>query len=262
MEKNIPDTIRRQVDVACELVTRIIDCNLIAIHLYGSAVEGGLKPHSDIDLLVTIREPLDTIQRKALMQGFLAMSAPPGISDNYRALEVTIVLYSHVVPWQYPPSREMQFGEWLRNDIQLGIYEPAQPDPDISILLTNARKASVPIIGESAEALFDAIPKRDLLQTFRYILELWKEPSDLQGDELNIILTLARIWYSVATGAIVSKDEAAAWLTPQLPVEHATTLQMARSEYLGLTEKNWDESVPSVECFVRYAKAHIIELLK
>ena len=27
---------------------------LLAVHLYGSAVDGGLKPHSDIDLLVTV----------------------------------------------------------------------------------------------------------------------------------------------------------------------------------------------------------------
>ncbi|MEB2418075.1 aminoglycoside adenylyltransferase family protein [Citrobacter sp. R-1.5.2] len=262
MTNTIPDSIRRQVNAARVLIARIIEGNLVAIHLYGSAVEGGLKPQSDIDLLVTIRQPLDMQQRKELMQGFLEISAPPGSADSYRALEVTIVVYSQLVPWRFPPSREMQFGEWLRDDIGAGIYEPAQPDPDLTILLTQARQCSISVFGECAETLFHAIPARDVLQTFRHILELWREPADLQGDERNIILTLARIWYSVVTGNIVAKETAASWLIPQLPAEHAAMLQAARSEYLGLTTVDWTESMPSVERFVGYAKTHIAGLLK
>lgn len=71
------------------------------------------------------------------------------------------------------------------------------------------------------------------MKTFRHTLEQWQEPADLEGDERNIILALARIWYSVVTGDIVAKDEAASWLMPKLPVEHADTLQAACAEYLG-----------------------------
>lgn len=254
MTHNIPDAIRRQVDAASALIRQIFEGNLVAIHLYGSAVEGGLKPQSDIDLLVTIRQPLDMQQRKKLMQDLLAISAPPGVCVRYRALEVTVVLFSQIVPWRFPPAREMQFGEWLREDICAGVYEPAQVDPDLSILLTQARRASVPLFGEPAERLFNVIPFSDIVQTFRHILDMWQKPADLEGDERNIILALARIWYSVVTGNIVAKDEAASWLIPQLPTEHAATLQAARAEYLGLTKENWAACMPSVERFVFYAK--------
>ncbi|MDU7735385.1 MAG: nucleotidyltransferase domain-containing protein [Citrobacter freundii] len=63
MSATIPDSIRRQVNAASALIARIIEGDLVAVHLYGSAVEGGLKPQSDIDLLVTIRQPLNTRQR-------------------------------------------------------------------------------------------------------------------------------------------------------------------------------------------------------
>ncbi|WP_174219961.1 nucleotidyltransferase domain-containing protein, partial [Escherichia coli] len=33
---------------------RHLESTLLAVHLYGSAVDGGLKPYSDIDLLVTV----------------------------------------------------------------------------------------------------------------------------------------------------------------------------------------------------------------
>ena len=36
------------------VIERHLEPTLLAVHLYGSAVDGGLKPHSDIDLLVTV----------------------------------------------------------------------------------------------------------------------------------------------------------------------------------------------------------------
>ncbi len=115
------------------------------------------------------------------MQDLLTISAPPGTSGPYRALEVTVVLHSQIVPWRFPPAREMQFGEWLRDDIRAGVFEPAMVDADLSILLTQARRASVPLFGEPAETLFNVIPFSDVLQTFRHILEMWQKPADLEG---------------------------------------------------------------------------------
>lgn len=135
-----------------------------------------------------------------------------------------MLVYAQLVPWRYPPVRELQFGEWQREDIEAGIYEPAQLDADIAILLTKARHASVALVGDQAARLYPPVPPRDLRQTFQDTLALWRETADLQGDERNIILTLARIWYSVVSGDITGKEEAAAWLLPQLPAEHAILL--------------------------------------
>lgn len=261
MNQNLAESDRAQVEAACALVAQHLGRNLMAVHLYGSAIDGGLQFYSDIDLLVTVREPIDGQQRKALMNGLLKISAFPGASSTYRALEVTVVVYAHLVPWRFPPLRDMQFGEWLRDDIRAGVYEPMQADPDIAILLTKVRKSSVALIGEKADMVFAAVPKSDLFKTFRYCLDLWQERADLKGDERNIILTLARIWYSVVTGEMIGKDKAAAWLLPQLSEAHAATLQAARSEYLGVSTMDWSAAMPSVERFVWFAKAQIIELL-
>ncbi|HHN8540404.1 DUF4111 domain-containing protein [Citrobacter cronae] len=262
MATPIPDAIRRQVNAASALIRQLFEENLVAIHLYGSAVDSGLKPLSDIDLLVTIREPMDARLRETVMRELLTISAPPGTSERYRALEVTVVVYSLIVPWQFPPVREMQFGEWLREEIGAGVFEPALADADLAILLTQARGASVPLFGEPADIFFNAIPANDVLKTFRHTLEQWQEPADLEGDERNIILALARIWCSVVTGDIVAKDEAASWLMPKLPVEHADTLQAACAEYLGVAKTNWAESMPSVQRFVWHAKKQITDLLE
>lgn len=63
MTLSIPPSIQCQTEAACRLITRVTGDTLRAIHLYGSAVAGGLKPNSDIDLLVTICQPLTEAQR-------------------------------------------------------------------------------------------------------------------------------------------------------------------------------------------------------
>lgn len=81
------------------------------------------------------------------------------------------------------------------------------------------------------------------------------------GDERNIILTLARIWYTVLTGDIVSKDEASKWLIPQLPPEKAVTLDAAHRAYLGLAEDELDNRPQEILQFVLYAKNCINKLI-
>lgn len=104
-----------------------------AIHLFGSTVDGGLKPFSDIDLLITVNAPLDDSTRAALMTDLLSVSAFPGTDAKCRALEVTVLNQADIVPWRYPARRQMQFGEWLRDDINAGVFEPAATDHDLAI---------------------------------------------------------------------------------------------------------------------------------
>lgn len=257
MPLSVPPSIQRQTDAACRLITRVMGDSLLAIHLYGSAIAGGLKPGSDIDLLATIHQPLTGSQRETLMQGLLALSSPSGLSTENRALEVTFVCYSQLVPWCFPPSREMQFGEWLREDICRGVYEPAQQDWDLVLLVTQILQASIPLKGARAERLFAPVPAAQLLAALRYPLSFWQSAADVEGDEYHIVLTLARIWYTLSTGQFTSKDAAADWLLPQLPEDYAATLRAAQREYLGLQKNDWHILMPAVMRFVDFAKATI-----
>ncbi len=116
MTLSIPPSIQCQTDAACRLITRVTGDTLRAIHLYGSAVAGGLKPNSDIDLLVTICQPLTEAQRATLMQELLALSSPPGRRQKTRSGGHCRALFA-AGSRCFPPAREMQFGEWLREDI-------------------------------------------------------------------------------------------------------------------------------------------------
>ena len=261
MNSPAPIEISKQVAQTTDVIGRHLASTLTAIHLYGSALDGGLKPHSDIDLLVTIESPLEETVRQDLSLDLLEVSAPPGKSKVLRALEVTIVVHSEVKPWRYPVRRELQFGEWLRKDILAGIVEPAVVDADLAILLTQARQNSLSIVGPPAAEFFDPIPIVDFFRALSDILKQWESPSDWINDERNVLLTFARIWYSVVTGKIVPKDVAANWSLEHLPSEYQPVLFKARQAYLGNDENYLFIDTDQAAESIYFMKSKIVNLL-
>ena len=54
MREAVIAEVSTQLSEVVGVIERHLEPTLLAVHLYGSAVDGGLKPHSDIDLLVTV----------------------------------------------------------------------------------------------------------------------------------------------------------------------------------------------------------------
>lgn len=261
MPDSVPIEISAQVSDACGIIERHLSVTLLAVHLYGSAVDGGLKPHSDIDLLVTVSKPPVEAVRHALSRDLLPVSRWPGTDPTLRSLEVTVIVHGNVVPWRYPARRELQFGEWLRKAILAGKLEPAGPDIDLTILLANARQHSIALIGPPAGELFDPVPEHDLFSALADTLDQWNSPVDWAGDERNIVLTLARMWYSAATGKIVPKDTAADWALERAPVEYHPVLTEACQAYLGRGEDRLAAHPDRVEAVIRFLKSAIADQL-
>lgn len=183
MIDSVPTEITEQLAQTCAVIERHLASSLQAIHLYGSALDGGLKPDSDIDLLVTVSSRPDETIRRALLLDLLTVSALPGKDKALRALEVTVITHKEVVPWRYPARREMQFGEWLRKNLLAGKFEPALLDIDLAILLTKARQHSIALIGLDAKKLFEPVPKHDFFKALSDTLTQWNSPVDWKGDE-------------------------------------------------------------------------------
>ena len=261
MNSAVPNEISVQLSQALSVLECHLGPMLLAVHLYGSALDGGLKPYSDIDLMATVEARLDEAVRQALFVDLLEVSAPPGQSKSLRALEVTVVAHNEIVPWRYPARRELQFGEWQRKDILAGIFEPATTDVDLAILLTKARRCSIALVGEAAADVFNPVPEGDLFKALIDTLKLWNSQPDWAGEERNVVLTLSRIWYSAATGRVASKDVAANWAMERLPVQHQPVLLEAWQAYLGNGKDRLASCAEEVKGFVRYVKNEASELL-
>jgi streptomycin 3"-adenylyltransferase len=256
----IPSQIAPQVAAAQSLIERHLGTDLVAIHLFGSAVDGGLQPHSDIDLLVTVTRPPDEATLRALAVELLAISAPPGASPSLRALEVTVLALEHIAPWRHPARRELQFGEWLRADLEAGVVEPPMMDPDLAILLTKARGHNIAVVGQQADQVFEAVPPADLRRALLDTVAQWNTPEDWAGEEKHIILALARIWYTAISGGIASKAQAATWLLERIDPPYREILDKARRIYLGQEDDDLARYPAETEAFITYAR-HAIERL-
>ena len=262
MGEFFPAQVFKQLSHARAVIERHLAATLDTIHLFGSAIDGGLKPDSDIDLLVTVSAAPNDSLRQALMLDLLKVSSPPGDGGTWRPLELTVVARSEVVPWRYPARRELQFGEWLRHDILSGTFEPAVLDHDLAILLTKARQHSLALLGPSAATFFEPVPKEHFSKALFDTIAQWNAESDWKGDERNVVLALARIWYSASTGLIAPKDVAAAWVSERLPAEHRPLICKARAAYLGSEDDDLAMRVEETAAFVRYAKATIERILR
>ena len=223
--------------------------NLAAVWLYGSLVDGGAKPASDLDLLAVLNRRLRDDERAALMPGLLTLSSPPG-DPEHRALELTCVVLSEIQPWRHPAMRELQFGEWLRPELMHGQVAERQPDPDLALLLTQVRAHGVALHGPDPASLLPTIPDSDIRAAILAMLP--EVAKNLAGEEKHALLTLARMWVTLGSGAIVAKDTAVGLVLPELPSEHRAVLQQACDAYRGTVTEDWSSWQPQVIACAHY----------
>jgi predicted nucleotidyltransferase len=122
-------------------------------------------------------------------------------------------------------------------DLLVVVEEAPAPHPDLAIALAQARAIGVALLGPPPRELLDPVPEADLRRALRDVLPALL--ADLRGDERNVLLTLARMWHTAATGAFAAKDAAAAWAAARLPTRLATWLALAGRAYVGEIEDDW-----------------------
>jgi streptomycin 3"-adenylyltransferase len=240
------------------LVNNAVGPKALGMYLYGSAVHGGLKPASDVDVLVVTRQRLDDRERRALADGLLQVS---GLRVGARSVELTVVVQSEVRPWRYPATADFLYGDWLRDEIESGDLPRPAPMPDLAIMIHLTLAAGRALHGPPPAELLDPVATADVVRgSLAGIPELL---NDLTGDTRNVVLTLARVWTTLATGEIRSKDAAADWALSQLSPEHRPVLAHAKQLYLTrrYTEETWSDQLKAqVRPHVDAVLAHIHEL--
>lgn len=231
-----------QVGRVVRLVADVFGPELVGIYLHGSAVLGGLRPASDVDVLAVGRRSLDDRQRQALLTGLLATSGTP---VNPRPVELTVVVQSEVRPWRWPPTCDFQYGEWLRDRYEAGHIPRPGPMPDLALAFAVTLAADRSLAGPPPTQVLDRAPPADLARAS--VAGIPALLDDLPGDARNVVLTLARIWTTLATGEIRSKDAAADWALPHLRPENRPVLEHARQLYLNQTyqEETWHRRLRS-----------------
>ncbi|MFK4069789.1 aminoglycoside adenylyltransferase family protein [Streptomyces sp. NPDC029674] len=245
-----------QTDDVVRLVRDVLGAgDIVGVYPHGSAVLGGLRPHSDIDLLVVARRRTTAGQRQALTDGLLALSGSGAPGEPLRPVELTVAVQDDIRPWAYPPRCEFQYGEWLRDAYLRGRTPEPGASPDLALLVTMVLRGSVALLGPDPDQVLDPVPPADVARAM--VAGVPELLAELGTDTRNVLLTLARIWTSLATGDITSKDAAADWALARLPAVHRPVLARARAVYLGEEEERWDDLLPQVEPHAQYVVRRI-----
>lgn len=226
---------------AAKALTVLQEClgsSLQALYLHGSAVNGGLRPNSDVDLLaVCDRNPApetSALLVDRLMQISGRHPVAPGMP---RCLEVMIFLRQDLAASSYPARCAFIYGEWLRDEFEAGIVPQAHTDPEYTLVLAQASQEAISLVGPTREHLLPSVPQGDVRRAIADALPALI--GNLPGDERNVLLTLARMWYTLETGTFVPKDAAAEWALPLVSPETAAALALAQAAYRGAAVDDW-----------------------
>lgn len=238
------------------LVRGGLDADVMGAYLHGSAVLGGLRPTSDVDVLVVSRRRTKAGERRAIVERLLDISGRRARLGPARPIELSIVVASDVRPWRYPPRLEFLYGEWLRDEVERGMTPEPTLSPDLAPLITMVLAGNRPLCGPPPADVLDPVPSDDLVRAI--VAGLPGLLGDLEPDTRNVVLTLAQIWTTVVTGEIRSKDAAADWVLARLPEEHRPMLARARAMYVGEAEEaGWDDLMRAVRAHAAHVVAEI-----
>jgi predicted nucleotidyltransferase len=252
------DDDQQQLARVVALVRDVLGPDVVGAYVFGSAVLGGLRPRSDLDVLAVSRRPTSRAEKQRLVDRLLAISGRRvGEGRRWRRVELTIVVESEIKPWRYPPRFDFQYGDWLRREFESGDVEPwpTTTNPDLAALITMVLLADRPLLGPPPAAVFDPVPPDDLVRA--NVGDIDSLLGDLESDTTNVVLTLTRIWATVATGVIRSKHDAADWALERLDQEHRAVLVRARAIYVGEAEDRWDDLRPRLRSHVEQVVAQI-----
>lgn len=161
--------------------------------------------------------------------------------------------------YDYPAQAEFIYGEWLRSEYEGGSLPMPGRSAENTLILAQTGRNAVTLFGEDAARYLPKIAAEDI----RKALEDAIPPllDWLYGDERNVLLTVARMWWTARTGEFASKDETAAWAVSQMPERERQLLELARQAYLGQTTDEWATRQAAARRTAEYLRDRTIECL-
>lgn len=231
-----------QLNAIAGLLGSVLGDAALGAYLHGSTGSGRRRPTSDTDVLVVTTRPMTDGERRALVDGIRPLSGRRAANGPARPVELTAVVGSDVRPWRRPPMEDFLYGEWERATYDAGELPARHENEDLAPLLVMVLAADRPLFGPPPASLLDPVPEADLVEAV--VAGVPDLLADLDDDTRNVLLTLARIWVTAATGALVPKDKAADWAIARLPAAHRDVLARARDDYDAPTYGSFADVLP------------------
>ena len=251
------EKVKEQINDCVELLTKVLENDLLGVYLYGSYLLGGLQKFSDIDLFAVSKRETTRKEKELLEKALLKISGIYSVSHDLKPIELIIVTKSEVIPWKYPPEYDYPkfdflYGDWLRKEFENGILEPwhTKEMPNLALIITQILLQHKTLFGLNPEELLEEVPYSDFVHGTT--AELSFLIRDIDWDTRNILLTLTRMWSTLETDTIRSKENAVSWAIEKIPEEFRPVLENARAVLQGEKEESWEELKNSIRPCAEY----------
>lgn len=258
MSASEPDVIGNPVMTGLtDLLNTLNPEGVLSVSVVGSAAVGGLRPQSDLDVLVITRSSWAQDARRAMIEHLLRVSGARATITPGRPVELTSLVVDDVVPCRYPSTCDFLYGEWLRDGYLAGHVPQPEIDANLPVVVTSARDHALLVQGRPPRQLLDPFPPSDLFQSMHDGLASLQD--SLVGDERNVLLTLARMVATLETGQILPKDTAVEVILDRLGPVDRSTLTLAARGYRGEVEDDWSTRAAEADGTMRRLVARIKE---
>jgi len=234
-------------------VRAILGPHLVGMYLEGSLARGGFDAASDIDFVVVTDEEVDEATYRALqaMHDRIAMRDTPWAVQLEGSYLSRAALRRHgPVPLSHP---NIERGRGAR-------LKMARHDEDWIIHRYNLREGGIVLAGPPPATLIDPVAPDELRRAVRDVLRGWwalmrddAAPLRPRGYQSYAVLSLCRILYTLAHGAVASKEEAARWAQATLDPRWAPLIADAWEGRWRPNGEASPEDVRETQAFICYA---------
>jgi predicted nucleotidyltransferase len=249
--------VRAQAERLAERLQAALGDNLIGVYLHGSMALGAFNPQlSDLDVLAVARRRTSDDEKREVV-GILA-----GASENPAPVEFHLLASGDLQPWRHPSPFDFHYGDiWrdaLQDDLADALARQGDTDPDLAAHITVVRSCGVGLLGPPPEDVFPQVPWEDyadsLMRDLRWVRET-ERPAPVYR-----VLSPARVWATLATGEIHSKETGGAWALERIPVDLQPVLARALAQYRGETA-GFDVDESTLERYIAYVETEARSLV-
>ena len=232
-------TVDEQLDRLVAGLEDIFGDVLIGVYLHGSKALGCFGPRSDLDVIVAIRRASTSEEQRLLGAFLLELSQRRGQPMPPHLIELDLVVAPDLHPWRYPTPLHFHYSESLREAFERGDPKPWRVDEytDFASSLTVLHAGGIVLAGEPVADVFPHVPVKDYRASI-VVDRDWCH-DNLERFPLHVVLSLPRIWATLATDEVHSKASAAEWALPRLPASLRPVLEHALAVYRGRAEESW-----------------------
>ena len=227
----------------------ILGPKFLGLYLYGSLASGGFQPQrSDVDFVVVVREELTPAEVEAL-------------TAMHRELAASGLKWAAKLEGSYLPLADLrrydpQGGPYLC--VNEGRFYQAGHGWDWVIQRHTLRTHDMAVAGPSIRPWIDPVSPEELRRAIRELLAEWwapmlQDPAFLARREYQAfaVLSMCRALHTLATGQVVSKEEAGAWALATLDPAWTGLIQRA----LAWPQEPQPEELDATLAFIRYTLA-------